>query len=94
MAQVVKHLLLVIGLSFIEILCLGQNAGNIADDPDFFPIAVWVQNPANAAAYKSNGVNMFVGIWGGLDQVKLDYLKAAGVKVICDQNDFWTEPDT
>jgi hypothetical protein len=88
MALTVKHLWLVIGLSFIEILSSGQNIGNIADDPNFFPIAVWVQNPANAAAYKSNGINMFVGIWGGLDKVKFDYLKAAGVKVICDQNDF------
>jgi hypothetical protein len=83
-----KHLWIIIGLLFIETLSGGQNIGNISGDPNFFPIAVWVQNPENAAAYKSNGINMFVGIWGGLDQVTFDYLKAAGVRVICDQNDF------
>lgn len=84
----VKHLWFIIILLFIETISQGQNVGNIADDPNFFPIAVWLQNPENAAAYESNGINMFVGIWGGLDQVKLDYLKEAGMKVICDQNDF------
>jgi len=84
----VKQLWFIIGLLFIETISEGQNVGNIAGDPNYFPIAVWVQNPENAAAYKSNGINMFVGIWGGLDQVKFDYLKAAGVRVICDQNDF------
>lgn len=84
----VKQLWFILGLMFVEILSEGQNIGNIAGDQNYFPIAVWVQNPENAAAYKMNGINMFVGIWGGLDQVKFDYLKAAGMKVICDQNDF------
>lgn len=84
----VKQLSFIIGLILIVTLSEGQNIGNIAGDPNFFPIAVWVQNPENAAAYKSNGINMFVGIWGGLDQVKFSHLKEAGVRVICDQNDF------
>ena len=84
----IKQLWFIIGLLFIETISEGQNVGNIAGDPNFFPIAVWVQNPENASAYKSNGINMFVGMWGGLDQVKFDFLKAAGVRVICDQNDF------
>lgn len=67
---------------------LAQNVGNIANNPDFFPIAVWLQSPSNAEAYKAHGVNMYVGIWGGLNQEKLDVLKKAGMKVICDQNDF------
>lgn len=75
-------------LLFFETFSIGQNVGSIAKDPNFFPIAVWVQNPANAAAYKANGINMFVGMWGGLDQGKLDDLKKAKVKVICDQNAF------
>jgi hypothetical protein len=84
----IKQLCLILSLFFLETICTGQNVGNIAGDPGFFPIAVWVQNPENAAAYKSNGINMFVGIWGGLDQVKFDHLKTAGIRVICDQNDF------
>jgi hypothetical protein len=67
---------------------MGQNPGTIAKDPDFFPIAVWVQSPSNAAAYKANGINMFIGMWGGLDQKKLNDLKEAEVKVICEQDSF------
>lgn len=61
---------------------------SIYDDPTFFPIAVWVQNPSDAIAYKSNGINMYVGIHQGLDQEKLDLLKKADMKVIAHQNDF------
>src|SRR5688572_32385987 len=57
-------------------------------DPAFFPIAVWAQNPANALAYKQNGINMFISIHGGLDKDKMDYLKKAGMKVIAHQNSF------
>jgi hypothetical protein len=67
---------------------MGQNPGTIVKDPDFFPIAVWVQSPSNAAAYKANGINMFIGMWGGLDQKKLNDLKEADVKVICEQDSF------
>lgn len=65
-----------------------KNVGSIANDPDFFPIAVWVQSYTNAEVYKANGINMFVGIWGGLNQEKLDAFKKAGIKIICDQNEF------
>ncbi len=55
-------------------------------DPSFFPIAVWLQSPANAAAYRRAGVNTYVGLWKGPTAEQLDQLKAAGMKVICDQN--------
>jgi len=84
----IKYFFFICSLLFFENVSLGQNVGNIAKDPDFFPIAVWVQNPSNATAYKENGINMFVGMWGGLDQDKLDALKKAGVRLICDQNAF------
>ncbi|MGC1240088.1 MAG: hypothetical protein WA874_00805 [Chryseosolibacter sp.] len=57
-------------------------------DPDFFPISVWAQNPVNASAYKENGINMYISIHGGLTQEKLDHLKKAGMKVITHQNAF------
>jgi len=75
-------------LLFFEGVTSAQNIGNIGKDSDFFPIGVWVQSSNNAEAYKAIGINMFVGIWGGLDQSKLDAFKKAGVKVICDQNSF------
>jgi hypothetical protein len=65
-----------------------QNSLIDRSDPSFFPIAVWAQNPKNAAAYKENGINMYVSIHGGIDQEKLDFLKAADMKVITHQNDF------
>lgn len=83
-----KNYFIISVLLFFESYLIGQNVGSIAKDSNFFPVAVWVQSPTNAGAYKAAGINMFVGIWGGLDQEKLDYLKKADVKVICDQNTF------
>lgn len=57
-------------------------------EPGFFPIAVWLQDPLNASAYKDNGINVFAGLWNELDQEQLDLLKNAGMKVICAQNNF------
>jgi hypothetical protein len=55
-------------------------------DPGFFPIAVWLQSPRNAAAYKAAGINVFVGLWRGPTDEQLDQLQAAGLKVVCSQN--------
>jgi hypothetical protein len=65
-----------------------QDRASGKNDPDFFPIAVWAQNPANASAYKENGMNMYISIHGGLDQNKLDLLKKADMRVIAHQNAF------
>lgn len=55
-------------------------------DSSFFPVAVWLQSPRNAAAYKAAGINVYVGLWQGPTDEQLDQLKAAGMKVICSQN--------
>ncbi len=55
--------------------------------PDFFPIAVWLQPPARAAAYRAAGINLYVGLWRGPTEAQLAALRAAGMKVICTQND-------
>lgn len=65
----------------------GQGIGTEGSS-EFFPIAVWAQNPAHAAAYKENGINLFINIYDGLDQEKLDQLRRAGMKVIPHQNSF------
>jgi hypothetical protein len=54
--------------------------------PDFFPIAVWLQNPANAPRYKAAGFDLYIGLWQGPTQAQLDTLSKAGMRVICDQN--------
>jgi hypothetical protein len=55
-------------------------------DADFFPLAVWVQNPANAARYKAAGINLYVGLWRGPTERQLAELKRHGMLVICAQN--------
>ena len=53
---------------------------------EYFPIAVWLQDPALAKTYKEAGINLFVGLWKGPTEKHLDQLKAAGMPVICHQN--------
>jgi hypothetical protein len=52
----------------------------------FFPIAVWLQNPAHAARYKAAGINLYVGLWQGPTPQQLADLQQAGMSVICSQN--------
>lgn len=56
-------------------------------DPNYFPIAVWLQSPANAARYKAAGFNLYIGLWEGPTEAQLAELKAAGMPVICSQNE-------
>src|ERR1039457_6544454 len=55
-------------------------------DAGFFPIAVWLQDPRNAGQYRAAGFNTYVGLWKGPTESQLAALKAAGMKVICEQN--------
>jgi len=66
----------------------GQEQARGANAHDFFPIAVWAQDPAHAAEYRKAGINMYIHIHGGLDKEKLDLLKKADMKVIAHQNAF------
>lgn len=51
-----------------------------------FPIAVWLQDPGNAARYKAAGFNLYIGLWQGPTEEQLAVLKAAGMPVICERN--------
>jgi len=55
-------------------------------DPNFFPVAVWLQQPANAARYREAGINTYVALWEGPTEAQLAALKKAGMRVICSQN--------
>jgi hypothetical protein len=55
-------------------------------EPTFFPIAVWLQDPRNAARYKQAGINLYVALWQGPTEAQLAALKAASMPVICHQN--------
>ncbi|MBU6401410.1 MAG: hypothetical protein KGS61_13925 [Verrucomicrobia bacterium] len=56
-------------------------------DPNFFPIAVWLQSPGNAARYRAAGFNSYVGLWRGPTEEQLTTLKQAGMRLICGQNE-------
>jgi hypothetical protein len=55
--------------------------------PDFFPIAVWLQPPSRAEAYRRAGFNTYVGLWRGPTEEQLAVLSRAGMKVVCEQNE-------
>ena len=55
-------------------------------DPNYFPIAVWLQAPKNASKFKAAGINLYVGLWKGPTERQLAALTSAGMKVICSQN--------
>jgi len=59
----------------------------ISVDDSYFPIAVWLQDPGNAAKYKAAGVNLYIGLWDGPTEDQLKKLKDAGMPVICSQNE-------
>jgi hypothetical protein len=57
------------------------------NDFEFFPIAVWLQDPKNAERYKEAGINTYVGLWRGPAEAQLAALQKAGMRVICSQNE-------
>ena len=73
---------------FLFTISFAQHSKTPENNSVLFPIAVWLQSPDYAGAYKDLGINTFVGIWEGLNQEKLDKFKKYGIKVICDQNEF------
>ncbi|WP_165252129.1 hypothetical protein [Paludisphaera soli] len=56
------------------------------DRPEDFPIAVWLQDTANAEKYRAVGVNLYVGLWRGPTVEQLDALDAAGIRLIVGQS--------
>jgi hypothetical protein len=61
-------------------------AKGLPRSPRFFPLAVWLQDPANAERYRAIGINTYVGLWRGPTEAQLDLLDKAGIRLICGQN--------
>ena len=57
------------------------------NDPNFFPVGVWLQSPAHAPAYKAIGINTFVGLWKGPTESQLAELTKYDMFVVASQND-------
>ncbi len=80
-----KISLIVLFFVTLSIPIFGQNLGGT----NFFPIAVWLQSSENALKYKQDGgINMYVGLWNELNEKQFDLIKSAGIKLICEQNEF------
>jgi hypothetical protein len=56
-------------------------------DPGFFPLAVWLQSPANAERFRNAGMNTYIALWQGPTEAQLSTLKRAGMHLICEQNE-------
>ena len=64
----------------------GVSRAGLLNDPNVFPIGVWLQNPRNAMRYRAAGINLYVGLWRGPTEEQLRWLAQAGMSVICSQN--------
>ena len=57
-----------------------------SNNPNFFPIGVWLQSPQNAQEFKNIGINMFIGFWGPLDQASLSQIASMQMPLVPTQN--------
>lgn len=65
----------------------GSWSNGISDDPNYFPLAVWLQSPRQAERYRQAGINLYVGLWDGPTEEQLAALQRAKMPVICSQNE-------
>ncbi len=84
-----RIILLVLALTTCGVAHAADNPylKGLPQTPDFFPLAVWLQSPANAERYKAIGINTFVGLYRGPTEEQLDALDRAGIRLICGQNE-------
>src|SRR5277367_1695021 len=63
-----------------------QWANGPSTDPNFFPLAVWLQVPEHVPEFRGLGINLFLGFWGKLDEKGLNEFAAEGMSVVPEQN--------
>ncbi|MEN8226699.1 MAG: beta-galactosidase [Bacteroidota bacterium] len=63
-------------------------SNGMSDDPSYFPLAVWLQEPSNATRYQEVGINLYYGLWKGPTKAQITQLEQAGMPVICELNDY------
>ncbi len=56
-------------------------------DPNYFPIAVWLQPAKHVRQFQDAGVNLVIGIWKGPSEKELAEFKALNMPVICAQTE-------
>ena len=84
-----RIILLVLGLTTCGVVHAadGPYPKGLPQTPESFPLAVWLQAPANAERYKAIGINTYVAIYRGPTEEQLDALDRAGIRLICGQNE-------
>ena len=82
----IATLILTVPLCGAALAADGPYSKGLPRSPDFFPLAVWLQSPANAGRYRDIGINTYVALWRGPTEEQLDALDRAGIRVICGQN--------
>jgi hypothetical protein len=65
----------------------GPYPKGLPQTPESFPLAVWLQSPANAERYRAIGINTYVALWRGPTEEQLDALDKAGIRLICGQSE-------
>jgi hypothetical protein len=58
-------------------------------ESSYFPIGVWMQNPANAERYQAVHVNHYLGLWQGPTEEQMTAMTAAGMSTVCEQAAAW-----
>lgn len=58
------------------------------DDPYFFPIGVYTQDPVNAGKYKALGINLYMLLWEGPTAEQIAELKKHDMRVFCKFNEY------
>lgn len=77
--------------SLLAVVSLGGHLSErprLSRDPNYFPIGVWLQSPANAQRYREIGINLYVGLWQGPTEEQIKALEEAKMPVICEMNDW------
>ncbi len=69
----------------------GKFPRGFPSDPSYFPIGVWMQNPANAERFAAVGVNHYVGLWQGPTAEQLRAARTAAMPVVCEQAGVWRD---
>jgi RNA polymerase sigma factor (sigma-70 family) len=57
-----------------------------SDDPSYFPIGVWMQDPKWAEEYRDAGINVYVGMKNSPTAEELAMLRASQMTLICGQD--------
>jgi hypothetical protein len=65
---------------------ISKSSRGPSSESNFFPIAVWLQNPANAERYRKAGINTYIALWHGPTEEQLERLRKAGMHLFCEQN--------